>query len=430
MKIAIAGYGIEGKSSYQYFSSRGHDVTIVDERDSLADSPEDAQTMLGAGVFSRLKGFDVVIRTPSLPPRAITTDGKVWSATNEFFKQCEAPIVGVTGTKGKGTTSSLIAAILRTSGKKVHLLGNIGIPALDILERVRAEDVVVYELSSFQLWDLERSPHVAVVLMIEPDHLNVHEDFKDYVAAKANIAAHQIPSDIVVYHPNNQDSARIASESLAGTKIRYLTPEGAYVDDNYIKIAEQVICSVGEVGLRGEYNLQNICAAISASWPMTQNVEVISQAVKEFKGLEHRLEFVAHKRGVDFYDDSYSSAPTATMGAISSFSTPIILIVGGYERNIAFEPLVSSIVSRKNIKKVIIIGEVRNRLADALSRVGYENFVISNETDMKNIMGSIMKYATSGDTVLLSPGCASFDMFKNFSERGELFKQAVGEIDE
>src|SRR5690606_4917199 len=178
----------------QYWNTSGHELTIVDEGQPARTLPKDAATLIGDGVLAKLNDFDLVVRTAGLSPHKIVTDGTIWSETNEFFATCPAPTIGVTGTKGKGTTSSLVMSILRAAGKTVHLVGNIGTPALSVLAQIQPEDIVVYELSSFQLWDLEKSPHVAVVLMIEPDHLDVHSDMDDYVGAKMNSIRHQTSS--------------------------------------------------------------------------------------------------------------------------------------------------------------------------------------------------------------------------------------------
>jgi UDP-N-acetylmuramoylalanine--D-glutamate ligase len=430
MKIAIAGYGVEGKASYTYYTSLGHDVTILDERETLSYIPLNAATIVGSRAFDDLNDFDIVIRSPSIAPKRLKTAKKIWSATNEFFEKCPAQIIGVTGTKGKGTTSSLIALILKNAGRTVHLVGNIGIPALSVLDSIDENDIVVYELSSFQLWDLNKSPHIAVVLMIEPDHLNVHADFDDYVKAKSNITAHQSAKDVVIYHPTNEKSAQIASVSAAIAKKRYQTMEAAYVQDGEIKITEHTICSVYQVGLKGAYNLQNICAAVSASWFLTNDINAIAKAISNFKGLEHRIEFVANKQGIAFYDDSYSSAPTATMAAITAFHEPTILILGGYDRGINLRSLVKTITMTDTIKRVIILGQVKEKIAALFTELNYDKFTSSDASTMQAILSSAMSFAEKGDVILLSPGCASFDMFKDFSERGQLFKDAVKAIHE
>jgi UDP-N-acetylmuramoylalanine--D-glutamate ligase len=247
MKIAIAGYGTEGAVSYEYWNTPENQVVIIDERP--VDAPIDASVITGEGVFSRLEGYDIVIRSPGVSPRKIITDGVVWSATNEFFARCaerEIPIIGVTGTKGKGTTSSLITSILRTAGKTVHLVGNIGTPALDILSEIQSDDIVVYELSSFQLWDLQRSPQVAVVLMIEPDHLEVHSDFTEYAQAKANIARNQTTIDRVVYNVDNEWSKQIA-EASPGQLLSYPSDHTAHVRGDMIYYGNTEVCNVDNI---------------------------------------------------------------------------------------------------------------------------------------------------------------------------------------
>jgi UDP-N-acetylmuramoylalanine--D-glutamate ligase len=404
-------------------------VVILDENEST-DLPQGVRHVVGVRAFEALDTYDMVVRTPSMQPDRLCDAKKVWSVANEFLEKCPAQIVGVTGTKGKGTTSSLIAAILREAGKSVHLLGNIGVPALDVLPKVVETDIVVYEMSSFQLWDLERSPHVAVVLMVEPDHLNVHADFNDYVAAKANIARHQHADDILVYHPSNSYSAKIAQLSVATTKMRYLSEETAHIVNGVITIDGKEICAVDEVGLKGEYNLQNICAAIAACWSFTQDVAAIKRAVTQFRGLQHRLEFVAAKGGVDYYNDSYSSTPTAAIAALTAFDTPLVLIVGGYDKQIDLSPLATAIIASKNIKKVIVMGQVNEKLAALFEAEHFDNYINLGITDFRNVVNAAVENAVAGDTILLSPGCASFDMFKNMSDRGEQFKQLVGEMNE
>ncbi len=429
MKIAIAGFGLEGEANYNYWKACFPDaeITIYDEHKLTEDIPTGAKLVTGEGVFGNLDGYDLVVRTASLNPNKIKTDGKIWSATNEFFEKCPAQIIGVTGTKGKGTTSTLIYEVLKSAGKDVYLAGNIGKPMLEILPEVKSGDIVVLELSSFQLWDLKKSPHVAVVLMVEPDHLNIHDDLDDYVGAKANIACYQTPTDALYYHPTNQFAAQIAATSSA-RKHHYMTSESAHIKDGEIVIEGQKICSVAQVGLLGEHNLENICAAISAAWEFTQDVEAIAKAIRSFKGLPNRLEFVRDLDGVKYYNDSFSSAPSAAEAAIKSFSQPEILICGGYDKGINYTHLAKAISEQKNIKKVVLIGQTKDKIADELKKVNFANFDILQTQDFKSIVEHASNLAESGDVVILSPGCASFDMFKDFYERGEQFKQIVCEL--
>lgn len=427
MKVAIAGFGLEGMSNFNYWSKLGADITIFDEKQPTQEVPAGVSIVVGQDTFTKINGFDLVIRTAGLRPDKIKTDDRVWSSTNEFFEKCPAPIIGVTGTKGKGTTASLIAQMLSNDEKNVHLLGNIGVPALDILPTIKPDDIVVFELSSFQLWDLTRSPETAVVLMIEPEHQDVHSSLEEYVNAKSNIAKFQTEDDLIIYHPNNPFSAKVAENSKA-RKMQYMKPSGAYVIGGQIVIGDIAVALSQEVGLIGEHNLENICAAITAAWRYTKNITAIQSAIKTFKGLPNRLEFVKEVRGVKFYNDSYSSAPGATIAAIKSFSEPEVLICGGFDRGLDYSELALSISLQKNIKKVLLMGQTKTSIADHLAKVGFLNFELLDGNDFKGFIQIAKDAAEPGDIVVLSPGCASFDMFKDFNDRGNQFKKIVEEL--
>ena len=429
MKIALLGYDVENAAAYRYLKEKypSAQFTIYDQRkDPVRDIPENVEFVGNLEDFKNIEA-DISIRTPGIALDKIQVSGEVTTVTKLFFEACESPIIGVTGTKGKGTTCTLIAKMLEAAGKKVWLVGNIGRPSLDILSQIQEDDVVVYELSSFQLWDLEKSPETAVVLLVEPDHLNVHSSMEDYVKAKANIAKYQKSSDNMIYHPSNPRSLEIAQLS-PGNKQRYCTPEGAYVKNENIIIANQTICSVSDVGLLGEHNLENICAAVTAVWHYTQDIAAISRTISEFEGLPHHTEKVRELDGVTYYDDSYSSAPAATIAAIKSFTSPELVIVGGSEKNANFDDLVEAITKQKNIKKTILIGETAPSIAKLLEDAGEARFEVSQTKDFTQIVSRARELAEPGDVVLLSPGCPSFDMFKNFTHRGEEFARIVGEL--
>lgn len=425
MKIAIAGYSLEGKSNYDYFKSRG-EVTIVDEREVVDDLPENVPALLGKGAFSRLDDFDLVIRTAGLSPHKIQTNGKVWSATNEFFERCPAPIIGVTGSKGKGTTSSLIASILMEAGKTVHLVGNIGVPALDELAHITEDDIVVYELSSFQLWDAERSPQVAVVLHIEPDHLDVHESFDEYVSAKGNIARFQGINDRVVYNVLNESATTIAGLSV-GQLLPYQTPRTAHVDDGQFYYGEQLLCSVNELKLPGVHNQDNACAAITAAWPWVQDGIVIGEGLSAFGGLEHRLKFVDEKQAVSYYDDSIATTPGSAIAAMRAFEGPKIIILGGSSKGADFEEL-ATVASHSNVKQAILIGDEADHIEQALNQAGVPSINGGSEITMQAVVRRAADIASVGDVVILSPACASFGMFRDYKDRGEQFIAAVNDL--
>jgi UDP-N-acetylmuramoylalanine--D-glutamate ligase len=438
MKIAIAGYGAEGESNYHYWNTPENQVVIIDEQEPSRPVPVDASLIVGESAFAKLEGYDLVVRTAGLAPRKIMTDGKVWSATNEFFAQCPAPIIGVTGSKGKGTTSSLIASILRAAGRTVHLVGNIGVPALDILPKITADDVVVYELSSFQLWDAQKSPHIAVVLMIEPDHLDVHADMDEYVAAKANIRRYQTRDDICLYHPTNVYSRRIATadagiydntavDEIRVTIARYGVPDDGqvYVNNNVFTVGETTICEVSAMQLPGAHNVENACAAISAALALGEvDADAIEQGLRSFTGLPHRLKLVDEINGVRYYDDSIATTPGSAIAALKGFDQPKIIILGGSSKGAEYAELAST-AAQSNVKLAITIGQEADKLAAALQAEGVSSVNLGMNTTMTEIVRLAQQHAAQGEVVILSPACASFGMFKNYSDRGEQFIAAV-----
>ena len=427
MKIAIAGYGVEGQESFRYWSKLPeNEVTIVDEKGTGAPIPEGIPSIVGPDAFKQLEGFDLVIRTAGLAPNKIATSGRIWSATNEFFEKSPAPIIGVTGSKGKGTTASLIASILEEAGKKVWLVGNIGISALSVLEQIKPDDIVVYELSSFQLWDLQRSPQVAVVLFIEREHLDVHANMEEYVEAKAQITKHQIPGDILIYNAENKHSVQIADSSVA-QKIGYPSNEAAHVVDGWFYYGQQQLVSVNTLSIPGAHNVSNALAAIDAIWPFTQDVDAIEGGLSDFIGLPHRLAYVANVNNVEYYDDSIATTPSSAIAALRAFADkPKVIILGGSTKGSEFNELAMEL-TRHDVQ-VILIGDEAARIAEALEIVGFTHYESIENATAELFTRRAAELALPGSVVLLSPAAASFGLFKNYADRGEQFIAAVNNL--
>lgn len=425
-KVALAGFGVEGLSAYQYFKRQGVDITIFDDKaQPNASVPEGAPFIHGANWSEQLIDFDIVVRSPALHPQKIKTNGVITSVTKEFFRHCPAQIIGVTGSKGKGTVSSLIYNMLQNAGINTHLAGNIGVPALDILPEVRPDDVVVLELSSFQLWDLKQSPHIAVVLMMEPDHLDVHSDMQEYMQAKANIANWQATEDITIYLPSNEQTKKVALVG-EGKKIPYTQEPGAHIAGGRFVMQHQAICRVDELGLSGKHNAENACAAITAAWQCTQDTKAIAKALREFKGLPHRLQFVREVGGVQYFDDSIATTPTSAIAAIQAFEQSKIVILGGSDKGADFTGLAKEVASN-DVRAVLLVGEMRHMLHSSLEAAGYKGEILEfdQQRTMQQIVEAAAKRAQPGSVVLLSPACASYDMFKGYKDRGEQFIAAV-----
>ncbi len=424
MRIAILGLGVEGKSIARYLYSQGEkDITICDEK--LAELPKEfcwAPSRLGLDAFKNLADFDFIFRSPGVAytrPELHGLESKLSSVTRFFFEKCPAKIIGVTGTKGKGTTSSLLTEMitedfkLNHPGKRVFLGGNIGVPPTDFLADVTKDDLVVLELSSFQLQDLAVSPHVAVVLGITDDHQDQHGSLQEYYDAKKNVVTFQKLGDFALIDAENEIS--MGFETATKAKVVFVKSSDEKVTDTQ---------------LPGAHNLKNISMAAAAARCVGVSESAISHVIKTWKGLPHRLQFIVEKDGVKFYNDSASTNPSTTIAAIKSFTQPITVILGGSDKNLDFNSLAQEIANNANVKRVVLMGQTSSKIEKALDvacvgRTAPLEIILA-ENYMEAFMVAKLT-AVSGDVVLLSPACASFGLFKNYIERGDLFSKFVRE---
>ena len=444
MKIAILGYARQGQSAAEYYSqNKNNEITVRDIKQDI-ELPKNYQKKLGKTYLDNLDGFDLIVRSPSIHPKDIVKNNnekileKVTTTTNIFFEVCPTRnIIGVTGTKGKGTTSTLISKILEKAGYRVHLGGNIGLDPLQLLkENIGTNDWVVLELANFQLIDLKYSPKIAVCLMVTPEHQDWHESIEEYYLAKSNLFRYQKQEDIAIYNGNYKSSEFIASISPANKHLRFDVPlmnnppthrEAAFVKDDSIYYQDVFICKESDISLLGRHNLENVCAAISATWEISNhNLKAITDTLQSFSGMKHRLEFVKEVNDVKYYNDSFATTPEATIAAIKAFNEPIVIILGGSFKGVDLNQVVNEVLN-STVKWVIAIGDTADYFIDNLIAGGFKK-VSKIETNMKDIVEEAAKRSTAGDVVLLSTACASFGMFVNYEDRGDQFKQVVNSL--
>ncbi|RJP46790.1 MAG: UDP-N-acetylmuramoyl-L-alanine--D-glutamate ligase [Armatimonadetes bacterium] len=507
-RVAVLGFGMEGISTVKFLSKHGADVIVLDRREekefdkSEIRNPKSLPALLrkalqagetnpndknlnfkfGENYLENLDAYDVIVRSPGVKrslPEILEAEKKgaiVTSLTRVFFDLCPCPIIGVTGTKGKGTTSSLIYEMLKAQGCDVYLGGNIGTPPLDFLDKLKSDSWVILELSSFQLQDLHKSPHIAVVLMITSEHLDYHKDVMEYVQAKRNILKFQTASDFAVInrdylasneadletegqifkvsterpvergcfiqnnkvilkvqsskfkvqsYPDEFHSCGIPNENYHrdSSKVKSFNNSGFSEDAKDVEIVD-----VEDILLPGRHNLENVCAGVVAAKLAGVEDKNIVQVLKTFKGLEHRLELVVEVEGVRYYDDSFSTTPETAIAAIEAFEEPEILIFGGSSKNSDFTHLGRVIRDSKNIKAIIGIGEEWSRMKREFQISNAKFQIIENCKSMKEVVLAASNAASAGDVVVLSPACASFDMFRNYKDRGDQFKEEVRRI--
>ena len=441
MKIALIGFGLEAKSAYDYFKGIDQNITfeIYDENSkSKIELPNGVKFFGDFHDFSKIQA-DLIVRTPAVNPSRLTKNAKITSVTNLFFEKCPAPIIGVTGSKGKGTVSSFIAEILRAAGLRVRLVGNIGLPALNELSKIQKDDAVIYELSSFQLWDAQKSPHIAILNNLEVDHLDVHDGFEDYVAAKMNIAKNQTENDFFIFNAENPIVLKNV-ENLKGQLKAELQPfqdyNLAHIQEDHFLWGDEVLFETDILKIPGEHNQKNACAAMIATFDFLREkdfeIEEIfdfwREGLSKFAGLPHRLKFVREFEGVRFYDDSIATTPGSAIAALNSFEKPKILILGGSNKGADLSGLIEKIAKmpEQELRKVILMGAESEKLAQKLISSGFERFInLGAKTNMQEVVKTAFENAKSGDVVILSPAHASFDMFKSYIDRGEQFVENV-----
>ncbi len=400
-KIAVVGMGVNNKHLAEYLTR--HDVTF-DVVENWTDLSE---------LEKQLTSYEIIFRTPGLPflsapIQAAKSAGVVVSSqTKLFFDLCPAPIIGVTGTKGKGTTSSLITKILERNHRTVWLGGNIGRDPFEFLEQITPTDYVVLELSSFQIQDLEKSPHVAVVLSINPDHLDHHMSMEEYVQAKLQLIKYQKPTDYAILYKGLPSVFQTTGE---GFKIFFDAGDGAGL----------------KTKLLGPRNRENIGAALMVCEALNLPMDNTIDAIAEFEPLPHRLATVAQKNGITYIDDSFSTNVESTMGAIEAVESDLVLILGGVDKGFGFEELGEKIKASLQVKAVVVIGSVTDKIVKALT--DFTGKILTGSKNMKEIVAQANSVATTGSTVLLSPGTASFDMFKNATDRAEQFIEVVNSL--
>ena len=442
--VAIIGIGVSNTPLLELLLAEGIRVTACDKRsrEQMGEQAEHLEQLgcelhLGADYLKDLDA-DVIFRTPGLRPdvpeiAACVDRGAVLTSEMEvFFEVCPCPIIAVTGSDGKTTTTTIIAELLKAAGRRVWVGGNIGHPLLCEADGMLATDYAVLELSSFQLMTMKHSPHIAVVTNLAPNHLDVHRDMAEYVAAKENIFRHQSGEDVAVFNADNDITAE--QSRRAPGRARLFSRQDEVADGVFLR-GEDIVCrsgghervvmTTGDIKIPGVHNVENYMAAIAAVDGLVPD-EVIRDFAREFGGVEHRIELVRTYRGVRYYNDSIASSPSRTIAGLRSFHEKVILIAGGYDKHIPFDVLGPEIV--EHVKLLVLCGATADKIRAAVENApGYQpgKPEIRDVTPFTAAVEAARDRAQPGDVVTLSPACAAFDQFKNFAERGKFFKSIV-----
>ncbi len=446
-EVLIIGLGISGLSTIKALNNLGANISVMDSKneEDLKDILTNIQDIsikkyFGTNVID-LNKVDLIVKSPGVPPNAEIIQ-KARKNNIEIITDIELAfrlsptekIITITGTNGKTTTTTLVGEILKRAKFNTYIVGNIGVGILQEIVKSKPEDVFVVEASSFQLEDIKQfRPKVSLILNISPDHLDWHGSYENYINAKKNIFKNQGENDYIILNYDDkiirnfkkEISANIIWFSLLQKLSRgiYLDGEDIIINDG---IRENQLMSITDIRILGKHNLENILGSIGICYAMGIDSEIIKQGIEDFKGVEHRLEYVTEKKGICFYNDSKGTNPEASIKAIEAISTPIILIAGGYDKGVSFENFIKSFENK--VKSLILLGETKEQIKNTAIEYGFQNYYLVDNMD--EAVGLGYKLGRKGDSVLLSPACASWGMYKNFEERGKEFKKAVYRLKE
>ena len=446
--VAVIGMGVSNTPLIRMMLRAGLKVTVCDKSprervEEIAGELESlgARLQLGENYLNKLSRFDVIFRTPGLSPNtpqlkeAVEKGSALTSEMELFFQLCPCKIIGVTGSDGKTTTTTLISEFLKEAGYNVYLGGNIGKPLLPDVSGMNPEDFAVVELSSFQLMSMLQSPNVAVFTNLSPNHLDYHHTMEEYTAAKLNIFSHQGEGDRAVFNFDNDITRSLAKTAPAEVMLfsrKQRLEEGVYLRDGAIwltnKMGSREVLPLSDIQLPGAHNIENYMAAIAAVDGIVPD-KCVRAVAQRFTGVEHRIELVREKDGVKYYNDSIGTSPTRTMACLDSFDQKLILIAGGYDKGVPFTQLGVEMV--KKVKTLILTGATAPAIRKAVEEAeGYADsgLTIIETADLPAAVAAAQSAAVSGDVVVLSPACAAFDQFKNFMERGKVFKELVNAL--
>lgn len=445
-QVVVVGLGISNVPLIRYLQAHGAAISGRDRKTAaeLGERYEllrelDVDLRLGADYLVDLDHYDAVFLTPGIPkhlPEIQALIGRVplLSEVALVLKQAKAPVFGITGSSGKTTTTTLVGEMLKAANIECHVGGNIGTPLIERIEEIPADEPIVMELSSFQLELLEQSPHLALITNISENHLDVHLTMDKYIHAKKQIYLHQTPQDVVVLNFDDPIVAAMAEEAVGSVyyfSLRTKVNPGIYVDEaDMLVFQDQAgivpLISKQDIGLIGEHNVQNIMAAALAAHLAGADWDAIRTVARNFKGVKHRLEPVAVINEVSYVNDSIATSPARTIAGIEAFTNPVILIAGGYDKKLSYRGLAEAVV--ESVKAVILMGQTAGQIQREILAVEPEYGQIYRAHDLNHAVDIASQLAGSGDTVLLSPACASFDMYPNFEARGDHFRRIVQDL--